>query len=148
MGGPMHIAPTGHHQLCPFLCSRGCVMCLIGWKNKVGVLFLHKGEEGCANDVPHPLKAWVLGCTWSWSYGVWRVTVGGGEGRTSTASKHFVTMHHQQRHHQQRHTPPTTTHTTNNDTHHQHKFCFSLKGLISSGASHPLQMAHLTRSRI
>jgi hypothetical protein len=28
------------------------------------------------------------------------------------------------------------------------KFCFSLKGLISSGASHPLQMAHLTRSRI
>jgi hypothetical protein len=28
------------------------------------------------------------------------------------------------------------------------QFCCSLKGLISSGASHPLQMAHLTRSRI
>ena len=32
--------------------------------------------------------------------------------------------------------------------HCRNKFCFSLKGLISSGASHPLQMAHLTRSRI
>ena len=53
----------------------------------MGVLFLHKGERGSANDVP----------TGSLGPGVyvvmelWHVTVGGGKGRTSTMSKHFVT---------------------------------------------------------
>jgi hypothetical protein len=39
------------------------------------------------------------------------------------------------------HLPATHLHVLLNP-----KFCFSLKGLISSGASHPLQMAHLTGS--
>ena len=53
----------------------------------MGVLFLHKGERGSANDMP----------TGSLGPGVyvvmelWHVKVGGGKGRTSTMSKHFVT---------------------------------------------------------
>jgi hypothetical protein len=61
----------------------------IGWENKVGVLFLHKGERGrgSANDVP----TGSLGPGVHVAMELWHVTVGGGKGRASTMSKHFVT---------------------------------------------------------
>jgi hypothetical protein len=68
--------------------------CLIGWKNKVGVLFLHKGERGSANDMP----TGSLGPGVHVVMELWHVKIGGGKGRTSTMSKHFVTklfnLHH------------------------------------------------------
>ena len=53
----------------------------------MGVLFLHKGERGSANDV----TTGSLGPGVYVVMELWHVAVGGGKGRASTMSKHFVT---------------------------------------------------------